>query len=184
MSTSSRTPSLAIAPASLHQLRRRLLSAGTGVAADILQDAGFATGDGLFRQWQTLVVERTGVVDPGALDSIWFGSLLCELLESLGWGSLSTTPIGDEALLMSAANWMEAEVNASEHPGCYFTCGALAAFLTAQAGAPMAVLEVECRSCGDSQCRFLAGSAKTLAVVYDMMSAGAPWREAFGSPES
>ena len=33
-------------------------------------------------------------------------------------------------------------------------------------GAPLAVLEVECRSSGSEQCRFLAGSAETLATTY------------------
>jgi hypothetical protein len=152
--------SLAIAPASLHQLRRRLLNAGTGIAADILQGAGFATGDALFQQWQAHVAVRTGMDDAGALDTVWFGSLFRELLESLGWGALTTDAVGEHAVLLSSANWAEAEPNSSEHPGCYFSCGCLAAFFTAQAGAPLAVLEVE-----------------LLAGVYDLMAAGGQWRD-------
>ena len=173
----------AIAPASLHRLRRRLLAAGPGVAATILQDAGFATGESLSVAWHARVTERTGVEDAGQLDANWFGPLLGELCASLGWGTLTTASVADRGLLLSSTDWAEAEPASAEHPGCYFTCGCLAAFLTAQAGAPLAVLEVECRSCGGGQCRFLAGSADTLAAVYDLVAAGRGWREAFAPNE-
>ena len=176
-------PSFTIAPASLHRLRRRLLAAGPGVAAAILQDAGFATGESLSLAWRARVSERTGMEDAGQLDASWFGPLLGELCQSLGWGALTTASVADRALFLASVDWAEAEPGSAEHPGCYFTCGCLAAFLTAQAGAPLAVLEVECRSCGSSACRFLAGSADTLAAVYDLVAAGRSWREAFAPDE-
>ncbi len=172
-----------IAPASLHRLRRRLLAAGPGVAAAILQDAGFATGASLNTAWRARVAERTGVDDAGELDAAWFGPLLGELCSSLGWGTLVTAPIGDRGLLLTSDDWAEAEPATAEYPGCYFSCGCLAAFLTAQAGAPLAVLEVECRSSGGSRCHFLAGSAETLATVYDLVAAGRSWRDAFAPEE-
>jgi hypothetical protein len=168
-----------IAPASLHRLRRRLLAAGPGVAATILQDAGLATGESLSAAWRARVAERTGVDDAGQLDAAWFGPLLGELCSGLGWGRLVTAPIGNRALLLTSGDWAEAEPATAEYPGCYFSCGCLAAFLTAQAGAPLAVLEVECRSSGSSDCCFLAGSAETLAAVYDLVAAGRNWRDAF-----
>lgn len=172
-----------IAPASLHRLRRRLLAAGPGVAAAMLQDAGFATGEALAIAWRERVADRTGVADAGQLDAGWFGPLLGEFCSSLGWGTLTAAPLGERALLFSSADWAEAEPASAEHPGCYFTCGCFAAFLTAQAGAPLAVLEVECRSSGAGECRFLAGSAETLALVYDVVAAGRDWREAFAPDE-
>jgi hypothetical protein len=168
-----------IAPASLHRLRRRLLAAGPGVASAILQDAGFATGESLSTIWRARVTERTGVDDAGQLDAEWFGPLLGELCRGLGWGTLVTAPIADRALILASDDWAEAEPASAEYPGCYFTCGCLAAFLTAQAGVPLAVLEVECRSSGATHCRFLAGSGETLAAVYDLVAAGRNWREAF-----
>jgi hypothetical protein len=171
--------SFAIAPGSLHRLRRRLLAAGPGVAAAVLQDAGIATGEALGVAWRARVIERTGVDDAAELDASWFGPLLGELCGGLGWGTLTTAAVAGRALLLSSSDWAEAAPASAEHPGCYFTCGCFAAFLTAQAGAPLAVLEVECRSCGGSQCRFLAGSAETLAAVYDVVAAGRDWREAF-----
>src|SRR5262245_52710844 len=134
-----------LAPESLHRLRRRLLAAGPGVAAEILQDAGFATGEALFRQWTAEVAVQTGVADTGELDRAWFGVLLSEQCRRLGWGTLTAAAIAERALLFSAPDWREAEPGSTDHPGCYFTCGCFAAFLTAQAGAALAVLEVECR---------------------------------------
>ena len=172
-------PSFAIAPQSLHRLRHRLEAASASTAADILQDAGFATGEALFDRWRNRVAEHTGLDDASRLDVRWFGPLLDEVCVGLGWGSLTVTPIGELAVMLEGGQWAEAEPGSSEHPACHFTCGLLAAFLTAQAGAPMSVLEVECRSRGDVACRFLAGSTAMLATVYDVLAAGRPWREAF-----
>lgn len=168
-----------VAATSLHRLRARLLAAGPGVAADIMQEAGFATGEALTATWREQLVRRTGIGETDRLDAHWFGPILSEVCETLGWGQLAATPIGDRGLLLSASAWHESEPGATDHPGCYFTCGCFAAFLTAQAGAPLAVLEVECRSAGNEHCRFLAGSAETLAAVYDLVAAGGNWAEAF-----
>ena len=172
-----------IAATSLHRLRRRLLAAGPGVAAEILQDAGFATGEAMIGLWSERVSDRTGVGDSGQLDAAWFAPLMAELCANLGWGTLGVDTLGERAILFSSPDWAEAEPGSTDHAGCYFSCGCLAAFLTAQAGAPLAVLEVECRSCGGAQCRFLAGSAETLAVVYDLIAAGRTWRDAFTGDE-
>lgn len=169
----------AIAPTSLHRLRGRLLAAGPGFAAEILQDAGFASGQELYGDWCAQVASRAGLADAGRLDAGWFGPLFADVCGSLGWGSVAVAPVADRAVLFSSPDWTEAEPGKTEHPSCYFTCGCLAAFLTAQAGAALAVLEVECRSSGDDQCRFLAGSAGTLASVYDLIAAGGIWRDAF-----
>ncbi|MEP6591223.1 MAG: 4-vinyl reductase [Gemmatimonadota bacterium] len=172
-------PSFTIAPESLHRLRQRLQAAGSSAAADILQDAGFATGEALNDLWRNQIAAHTGLDDAGRLDVRWFGPLLDEVCVELGWGSLCVTPVGDRAVLLEGGEWAEAEPGTTEHPACHFSCGLFAAFLTAQAGAPMSVLEVECRSSGNNACRFLAGSTATLATVYDVLAAGRPWREAF-----
>jgi V4R domain len=172
-----------IAPESIRRLRIRLQGMDPGVATSVLQEAGFATGEALFDRWRNRVAERTGLDDAGRLDARWFGPLFDELCVSLGWGSLTVTPVGDRAVLLEAGDWAESEPDTAAHPACHFTCGCFAAFLTAQAAAPLAVLEVECRSRGDGTCRFLAGSSETLQVVYDLLAAERPWREAFGEDE-
>lgn len=172
-------PALAIAPASLHRLRHRLDAAGGPVAAEILQAAGFATGEALANRWRNYVAEHTGLNDAGQLDVRWFGPMLDELCVALGWGSISVNELGDAAILLESGAWAEAEPNATRHPACHFTAGTLAAFLTDQAGAPIAVLEVECRSAGHDACRFVASAPAVLAAAYDLLAAGGSWREAF-----
>ncbi len=168
-----------IAPASLHRLRRDLDAAGIATASRILHEAGFATGQALDARWRNRVAQQTGLDEAGQLDLRWFRPLLDEMCVDLGWGSLTVSELGDDAVLLEAGDWAEALPGSAEVPACHFTAGALAAFLTAQAGAPIAVLEVECRSSGAEACRFLAGSAEMLAVAWDLLAAGGDWRDAF-----
>jgi predicted hydrocarbon binding protein len=151
------------------------------VAADILHEAGFASGEALAADWAEHVKRRTGLADPGNLDASWFGPLLAEVCRDMGWGALELSAIDDRALVAASSDWAEAEPGTTSEPGCYFTCGCLAAFLTAESGASIAVLEVACRSRGDDRCSFLAAGAETLAAVYDLMAAGRDWRDAFGT---
>jgi len=175
-------PNFSIAPASLHRLRRRLQAADPQTTAALLQDAGFATGEALAGRWREQLRLRAHLDEPGQLDREWFAPLLAELCATLGWGTLSIDDMDDQAVLFSSGDWREAEAGTSPHPACHFSCGALAAFLTTQAGTPMAVLEVECRSRGDTHCRFLGGSGEMLAAVYDLLNAGRPWRDGIAGP--
>jgi hypothetical protein len=49
------------------------------------------------------------------------------------------------------------------------------------ADAPLAVMEVECRSAGSARCRFLLGSADVMTQVYDEMSRGTGYEAAVGA---
>jgi hypothetical protein len=51
-------------------------------------------------------------------------------------------------------------------------------FFGRTAEAPLAVLEVECRSSGSHRCRFLVGSAEVMQHLYERMMAGASYEEA------
>jgi hypothetical protein len=174
----------AIAPASLHRLSRELRAVGGTAAARILHEAGFASGDTMTAAWRNRVAEETGLDEAAALDTRWFGPMLDRLCVDLGWGSLSVSDLGGEAVLLESGDWAEAAADSATLPSCHFTAGALAAFLTGQAGAPIAVLEVECRSAGAEACRFLAGSSETLAVAWDLLAAGRDWREALASGDA
>lgn len=170
----------AIAPASLHRLRRRLAALAPDQAAAILHDAGFATGEALAAAWDQRIAERTGLADAGALDTRWFGPLLDELCVTLGWGSLTVTDHHARAITFESGDWAEAEPGSEASAGCHFTSGCLAAFLTIQAGTPIGVLEVTCRTAGDETCRFVAASEPTLAAIVDVVAAGGAWEEAVG----
>ena len=177
-------PFLCIAPASLHRLRQQLHAHDPVAAAKLLHEAGFATGELFAESWNARLAERAGLDDPAQLDTRWFGKLLAEVAAEFGWGTLQITELGDEAVTLDSGDWAEALPDTSSHPACHFTTGALAAFLSAQAGSTMAVLEVECRSSGAEQCRFAAGSPEMLAQVWDLMAAGGDWREAFAATRS
>lgn len=170
-----------IAPASVHRLAHELRGAGGATASRILHEAGFASGEMLAERWRNRIAEQTGLDDAGLLDTRWFGPLLDQLCVHLGWGSLSVSEVGGEALLLESGDWSEADPGSATVPSCHFTAGALAAFLTGQAGAPIAVLEVECRSAGAEACRFLAGSSEMLSLAWDLLAAGRDWREAFAA---
>ena len=170
---------LCIAPASLQRLREQLTSHAPALAARILHDAGFATGEALAQVWPDRIRQRTGLDDPSRLDLRWFGPLLTEACRECGWGEATVSEFGDEALLLASEHWSEATPDGSLRPSCHFTAGALAAFLTRLAGAPIAVREVECRSAGKSGCAFVAGSPATIGGAWDLLAAGGDWRDAF-----
>jgi hypothetical protein len=65
-----------------------------------------------------------------------------------------------------------------EYPCCNLSAGMLADFFGRVADAPLAVMEVECRSTGAERCRFLLGSAEVMQAVYEGMSQGQPYDEA------
>ena len=55
-------PHFAIAPASLHRLRRRLSERDPAAAAELLREAGVASGEALAERWRNRVAERTGLM--------------------------------------------------------------------------------------------------------------------------
>jgi hypothetical protein len=73
---------------------------------------------------------------------------------------------------LDSPNWVEAEPNTTSRPSCFFTTGLLANLLGRAAGSEIAVLEIECRSCGDEHCRFLFGAPETLEAVYSRLRSG------------
>lgn len=170
---------LMITAGSLHRLRRQLDAAGGGMAAAMLQEAGHATGEAMHEHWRNRIAERTGLDDAGNLDVRWFGPMLDELCVDRGWGSVTVTLMGDRALLLESGNWAEADPSSANAPSCHFSCGCLAAFLGAQAGTLVGVLEVECRSRGDAACRFLATSPASAIDIQDLIAAGGSWRDAY-----
>lgn len=174
-------PRFTLDPRSLHRLRARLGKAGSPELLDALHDAGVASGDLVATRWREQLGGPGGLQEPEHLDTRRFGEMLTALCRDLGWGSLEVVMLGDEAVLLESSDWTEAEPGGAGQPGCRFTAGALGAFLTELAGAPLAVLEVECRSAGADRCRFLAGSPEMMALAWDLVSAGHSWRDAFAS---
>lgn len=147
---------------------------GEDAGAMRLQEMGYAAGEEVFRSFREWLPSHTEVADPGDLDAATLTDVLSTFFGSLGWGSVAVEQLGTKGLTVVSADWAEAEPDARlEGPSCFFSTGLLASFFTALAdGSPIAVMEIECRGQGDTQCRFLAGSPDTLSAVYDAVSEG------------
>ena len=163
--TGNRPPELAIPVASLAALRRALASeVGADAAARALASAGHAAGDALFTQLGTSEGD----------DEAAFWRKLTQLFISRGWGIIIHSNVHEGIGALEAGDWVEADPEAySPRPSCHFTTGMLANLLGNAAGAPVTVLEVECRSRGDARCRFFFGSTEAMQALYDRVGTGA-----------
>ncbi len=169
-------PLVAIPVASLAQSRAAVMRDTDDPAP--FQEAGFVAGEGLYDAF----VERLRQRGLGAPESLDLPTAQAEasayLLES-GWGEVRFEPLG-AVLAIDSDRWAEADQGRRlDHPGCDFSTGLLAGFFGRLGDAPLAALEVECRSMvGSTRCRFLLGSAHALEGVYEEVAAGGSYVEA------
>ena len=143
-----------------------------------LQEAGYAGGAALhqaFAQW----CATKGLQVPESLAASEFQQRAGEFFTEIGWGSVAVATLHDSVMTIDSGDWAEADpASAMQFPGCYFSSGLLADFFGRIAGAPLASMEVECRSMGHARCRFLLGSAETMQHVYDGMTQGVDYDSA------
>ena len=175
---------LAIGRGTLRQLHTSLANHAPAQAVTILQEAGYAAGEAIYKAFATWLPEHTGVDSPGNLDADLLAETLSEFFTSGGWGTVAMTPVGTGALAVDSNDWAEAEPASAQSPMCFFTAGMLADFLGRLSAETVAVMEVECRSRGDSRCRFLAGAPDTLSALYDRMAQGVGYADALGLSSS
>jgi predicted hydrocarbon binding protein len=169
---------LALTRASLLSLRAALLRDGGPLATVQLQEAGYAGGDALFATFQQWLAERTDI-PAEHLDLESFQQRLSEFFLESGWGRLEIGTINDMVATLDSDDWGEAEGSMQvEHPSCHITTGMFADLFGRLAGAPVAVLEVECRSAGDDRCRFLIGNPEVMDAIYDEIGRGATYEAA------
>jgi len=166
---------VALSPRALHALRDR-------AGAQPLQEAGYAAGEATFRAFSTWLPHTAGVEQPSDLAAPRLAEILSQFFVSLGWGAVQITAIGQAAVAVDASAWAEASPEAQlQYPSCFFTAGLLADFLGRLAEAPLAVMEVECRSKGDARCRWLVGAPETLSALYEHMTQGADYLTVLGA---
>lgn len=142
-----------------------------------LRDAGYAAGVALFdafNQW----LDEQGEASAEQVSVEQFGGLMAEFLTMSGWGGLQVVPLSDAVVALDAVDWAEATERDAASPMCHAGTGLLAGFFGRVAEAPLAVLEVECRSMGHEHCRFLIGSVDVLQYVYEAMERGVPYDRA------
>ncbi len=169
---------LALTRASLATLRTALLRDGGPDAAVYLQEAGYAGGDAMWEAFKRWLAERSDI-PAESLDVEAFESRASEFFRDAGWGAITVGSIGDVVATLDSHDWGEADPESGmEHPCCHLTTGMFADLFGRVAGAPVAVLEVECRSTGARRCRFLVGSPSVMEQIYDDMGRGLPYEDA------
>ncbi len=148
-----------------------------------LQEIGCAAGEDLYGVFLGWLPRFAGVSSPDDLDATTLGDVLTAFFESLGWGAIQVERLGSGGLALTSRNWAEADPReGAEYPSCYFSSGMFADFLTRLAdGNAISIMEVTCRSQGDSECRFYAGAPATLDAVYSALADGRDYREIFDS---
>jgi len=169
---------LAIGRGALRQLHTSLLTHAPDHAITILQEAGYASGEGVYRAFSEWLPGHAGVERPEDLDAAEFSDVLAAFFQASGWGSLAVAPLGTGALAVDSPDWVEAEPGTAQMPMCFFSSGMLADFLGRISGATVAGMEVECRSRADVRCRFLMATPAVLQRVYDEMTQGRTYLEA------
>lgn len=160
---------LAVPAASLVHLRRAIRKeAGPLRTIHALHDAGFATGDIVFREFEAAAKKELSALDAGR-----FWEALSRFFQSRGWGRLTHEDLHPGIGLIRAQDWAECDPAGDEdQPGCAFTAGLLAHILGRVADGPVAVLEISCRSRSDGECRFLFGSEGAIHEVYGQLLGG------------
>jgi predicted hydrocarbon binding protein len=159
----------------LGALRSALMRDAGDVAAGILQEAGYVGGGSLFAAFGGWLTAR-GQGAPETLSVPAFQQQATDFFREAGWGSLSVGELHDTVATLDSPDWGESSPDAAlPQPSCHLSAGMLADFFGRVADAPLAVMEVECRSAGAHRCRFLIGSTEVMQAVYDGMSQGAPY---------
>lgn len=169
---------VALTRASFDALRAALLRDGSLAGATQLQDAGYAGGEALYASFRDWVRARADT-EAGELPTEEFGGLASEFFREAGWGSFELATLQEAAAVVDSTDWQEADpAMALAHPGCHLTTGMLAGFFACVGDAPIAAMEVECRSTGASRCRFLVGAGPVLTYVFEQVEQGMGYEEA------
>ena len=172
---------VAISRDALTGLRNALMRETGYASAGYFQEGGYAGGAATFEAFRAWLSAR-GLSEPESLSVAAFQAQATEFFRTCGWGSLEVGELHGTVATLDSADWGEATPEAGlEHPGCHLSAGMFADFFGRVADAPLAVMEVECRSAGAERCRFLLGSAEVLQQVYEGMAGGATYEDAVGA---
>jgi len=161
-------------PSIVRQLHASLTTHAPDQLITILQEAGYAAGEGLYKAF-------AAVNNPTDLDADLLGETLSEFFANGGWGTVAMSPVGTGALALDSSDWAEANPGTAQTPMCFFSAGMLADFLGRLSDETVSVMEVECRSRGDERCRFLSATPAVLERVYNDMTAGRSYEDALSA---
>jgi uncharacterized protein len=169
---------LALTRDTLTALRAALMRDTGAAAAGYLQEAGYAGGQALFDAFRGWLATR-GKGTPESMSVDAFQREATDFFRNAGWGSLALGTLEDAVATLDSKDWGEADPSVgAELPSCHVSAGMFADFFGRLADAPLAVMEVECRSRGDERCRFLLGSTEVMQRVYEGMAGGEEYANA------
>jgi len=172
---------VAITQDAMGGLRNALMRDLGYAAAGYLQEAGYAGGGALFEAFRRWLAARGGNA-PESLSLTEFQSNASDFFRECGWGSLEVGELHDTVATLDSTDWGEATPGAGlEQASCHFSSGMFSDFFGRLSDAPLAVMEVECRSAGADRCRFLLGSTEIMEHVYNAMSGGETYEAAVGA---
>ena len=157
---------VAISKESLSALRASLFRDLGGNAATYLQDAGYGGAGPVFEAFAQWLQSRGGPApEQLALDD--FAAALGDFFAASGWGKLGFSVGEGGVASVESSDWAEANQADGTQLTCYFTSGMLTDFFGRITDAPIAVMEIECRSLGYERCKFLIATPEKLQKVYD-----------------
>jgi predicted hydrocarbon binding protein len=163
---------------SLLALRAAMRRDAGDASATWLQEGGYAAGGPVFAAFERWCAARNAGA-PATSDLDAFREHAARFFRDSGWGEVSVTALDGVVAAIDAPDWAEAEGSgALPYPSCFYSAGLLADFFGRVADAPLAALEVECRSSGGDRCRFLVGSESVLTALYDQMAVGVDYATA------
>ncbi|MCX5765997.1 MAG: hypothetical protein NTZ43_02070 [Gemmatimonadetes bacterium] len=163
---------------SLAALRAALMRDVGGNFATYLQESGFAGGSAVYLAFTAWLAAKQAPA-PDTLGVEAFQEQATLFFREMGWGGMSVGSLEGVVATIDAADWAEADpASAMPYPSCYYSMGLLSDFFGRTADAPLAVLEVECRSSGQPRCRFLVGSSDVMLKLYERMADGVGYVEA------
>ena len=169
---------LAMSRAALTALRRAVQREAGPHASACLQEAGYAGGDTVFASFSEWLRSQ-GKAGPEELEMSEFQHRASLYFKEIGWGTIALHTLSDSVAIVDSADWREADPDGGlDHPACHFTTGMFADFFGRLSGAPLAVLEVECRSMGAARCRFLLGNSEVLQFIFQEMERGVSYQDA------
>src|SRR3989475_7693437 len=149
-------------PSVLRQLHASLAAHAPDQLVTVLQEAGYAAGEGSYRAFAAWLRERAGVDSPANLDAVLLVEMLSEFFTTGGWGTVTLTPVGTGALALDSSDWAEAEPGTAQTPMCFFSAGMLADFLGRLSDETGAGVGGASRRRRGDGCRFLSATPDVL----------------------
>jgi len=164
------TPREVAVPVSVFAALRTELAkeAGTLPTVHALHHAGYHAGTAA-----AAVLSGNGESAPAALGRDAFWGKLADFFGKRGWGTMRHDLTHSAVGILSSTDWAEAgDGDADPDASCFFSTGFLSGLLSELAGGPVAVLEVGCRTRGESACRFAFGSEAAIHNLYGRLLDG------------